>query len=90
MVPSLSHLTTLLPVPPLLFFFLCDNTLHLDIIVIPQAVFNMVKKLKYVQSIQAGLKKSVHALKRSLPEIQAVVDSVLERAHLYFTNQLSL
>ena len=57
---------------------------------VPQAILNMVEKLEDVESIEARLKKRVHALKRGLPQVQPVINSVLERTHLNFTNQLPL
>ena len=57
---------------------------------VPQAILNVVEKLEDVESIEARLKKCVHALKRSLPQVQPVINSVLERTHLNFTNQLPL
>ena len=64
--------------------------IYLDVIVIPQAVLDMIEKFKDVQSIETRLQECVHALKRSLPQVQTIVHRVLERTHLNFTNQLSL
>ena len=63
---------------------------YLNIVVVPQAILNVVEKLKDVESIEARLEESIHALKRSLPQVQPVINSVLKRTHLNFTNQLPL
>lgn len=63
---------------------------YLDVVMIPQPVLNVIKKFKDVQSIETRLKESVHTLKRSLPQVQAIVHGVFERSHLNLTNQLPL
>ena len=55
-----------------------------------QSIFNMIEELKDVKSVKAGLQKSIHALKCCLSEVQAIIHSMLERTHLYFTDQFFL
>ena len=61
---------------------------HLDVVVVFETVLDPAKELEDVQPIHARVQKSVHALEGSLPEVQAVVDLVFERAHLNLTHQL--
>lgn len=54
---------------------------YLDIVMVFESIFDMVKELKDVESIEAAVQKSVHALKSGLPDVQPVVHRVLERTH---------
>lgn len=51
-----------------------------------ESIFNMVKKLKDVKSIEAAVQKSVHAFKSRLPDVQPIVHCVLERPHFHLTH----
>lgn len=59
---------------------------YLDIIMVFESIFNMVKKLKDVKSIEAAVQKSVHALKSSLPDVQPIIHCVLEWTHFNLTH----
>lgn len=63
---------------------------HLDVVVIFQAAFDVVQEFEYVNPVEARIQQGVHALERSFPDIQPVVDGVFKRPHFYFTNQLFL
>lgn len=57
---------------------------------IPQTGLNVVQELDDIHAIQSLLEQRVHALEGSLPDVQAVVDCVLERAHFDLADQLFL
>lgn len=55
----------------------------LDVIVVLESVLHVVQEGEDVDPVQAAVQQSVHALERSLPQVQAVIHSVFERTHLH-------
>lgn len=48
-----------------------------------QAVLYVVEEGEDVDPVQAAVQQSVHALERSLPQVQTVIHRVFERTHLH-------
>ena len=61
---------------------------HLDVVVVEEAVLDVVEELEYVDAVEARVEQRVHALEGRLAQVQAVVHRVLERAHFDLTDQL--
>lgn len=55
----------------------------LDVIVVLESVLHMVQEGEDVNPVQAAVQQSVHALERSLSQVQAVIHGVFERTHLH-------
>lgn len=60
---------------------------HLDVVVVLQAVLHVVEEGEDVESVQAAVQQSVHALERSLPQVQTVIHCVFEGTHLHLRPQ---
>ena len=55
----------------------------LDVVMVLEAVLYVVQEGEDVDSVQAAVQQSVHALERSLPQVQPVVHRVFEGTHLH-------
>lgn len=55
----------------------------LDVIVVLETVFYVVEEGEDVNSVQAAVQQSVHALECSLPQVQTIIHRVFERTHLH-------
>lgn len=55
----------------------------LDVVVVLQPVLYVVQEGEDVQPVQAAVQQSIHALERSLPQVQPVVHRVFEGTHLH-------
>ena len=47
----------------------------------------MVEEFEEIEFVETSVEERVHAFESGLPQVQAVVDCVLERAHLNLANQ---
>lgn len=57
--------------------------MDLDVIMVLQSVLHVVQEGEDIDPVQATVQQSVHALERSLPQVQTIIHSVFERTHLH-------
>lgn len=60
---------------------------HFDIIMVAQPALQMIEKLEHINPVETCVQQGVHAFECGLANVQAIVHRVLERTHLYFTDQ---